>query len=86
MIVSEEEAKTKRCQESFGPYYVTPEGGQSHMPMMHAVSIDHGAYGAVLNGPSLPTVAAPAFCIGSACMAWRQWTDRSGYCGKAGNP
>lgn len=95
MIVTEEEAKTIRCQESFGPHYVTADGGQSHMPVMHAVSIHQGAYGAVLNGPALPTVAAPAFCIGSKCMAWRwhmlegdAWTVSAphGYCGKAGKP
>ena len=98
MKVTEEEAKTKRCQESFGPYYVTRDGGDAHIPMvqsfgMHASHYVGAAY-ATVNGPQLPTVAVPSHCIGSGCMAWQwslderaAWDGRPvGYCGKAGKP
>lgn len=71
MIVTEEEAKTKRCQESFGQYYITPTGEGSHQPIVHGVGYQHGAGYAVSSMPALPTVASPSHCIGSACMAWR---------------
>lgn len=80
MIVTEEEAKTKRCQESYPACsQVSPEGHT------FAVAMSGGAY-------SMQT--APSYCIGSACMAWR-WFDNTddqaikqprGYCGKAGAP
>ena len=79
MIVTEEEAKTKRCQESYGDGWTTPDGRMATLAGSP-------------NGQAL--VASPYFCIGSACMAWR-WQDQasppelrgpSGYCGKAGRP
>lgn len=82
MIVTEEEAKTKRCQESFSDGWTTPDGRMATL-------------GGAAHGTAL--VASPYFCIGSACMAWRWWLsdgvngiDRSrgddmskGLCGKA---
>lgn len=56
MILTEEEAKTKRCQESFGPAYTTPDGRS----MM-----------AVIYGAGYAVQASPSHCIGSGCMAWR---------------
>lgn len=98
MIVTEDEAKTVRCQESFGPYYVTPDGGDQYKPTLYATSYSipsNGAGWAAITGGALPTVAAPSHCIGSKCMAWR-WHNRTlgeavsetgrGYCGKAGTP
>lgn len=41
MIVTEEEAKTKRCQESFGPYYVTRDGGDAYSPAMQAMAVSN---------------------------------------------
>lgn len=84
MIVTEEEAKTKRCQESYAACsQVTPEGHT------FAMAFSGGAYA---------TATAPSMCIGSRCMAWR-WRDSwvedgrnaaqpntKGYCGKAGEP
>lgn len=86
MRLTEAEAKTKRCQESFGPYHVTPDGRGYHYAT--AISVSGGSYGVVVNGPS--TMASPACCIGSACMAWcfigetNQFAAPLGYCGKAG--
>jgi hypothetical protein len=88
MIVTEEEAKTKRCQESYAPPVVaSPSGSSTSDLAYHSYAI--GSLGA-----GYATVGAPAFCIGSACMAWR-WFDNiddqaieqpRGYCGKAGKP
>ena len=80
MIVTEEEAKTKRCQESFGDTNVTADGH------VYAAHISYGASAVIQTSPSM--------CIGSACMAFR-WVDNlddkaitepRGYCGKAGRP
>jgi len=76
MTLTEDEAKSKRCQESFGDTHVSP-GGQTF-----------AATGAI--GGAYAQTTSPSYCIGSACMAWR-WsrpdgmTDK-GYCGKAGQP
>jgi hypothetical protein len=84
MIVTEEEAKSKRCQESFGDTVVSPMGYSTVglSPFQHSVSYSGGAAGSVVQ-------SSPSMCIGSACMAWR-WADSAigitGYCGKAGKP
>ena len=92
MIVTEEVAKTKRCQESYAATSVSPTG--------HMVTISANSTGLIATAPSM--------CIGSACMAWRFLTrldemrlgqneiavyskvdietDVVGYCGKAGRP
>lgn len=64
MIVTEEEAKTKRCQEAFGPM------PQATVTMGQSVPFNHGASGQMQYWPpSMGT--APVNCLGSACMAWR---------------
>jgi hypothetical protein len=80
MFLTEKEAKTKRCQESFGDTSV----GSGFMEPRPAM-----AFGAV--GMAIAT--SPQCCIGSACMAWRWHYDglgddpnTLGYCGKAGKP
>lgn len=97
MILTEEEAKTRRCQESFGPLFMTPEGGEHHIPR-YATSATAAPSGLMANvaspgfGHNMPTIASPGYCIGSKCMAWRwrvtegaAWDDKPvGYCGKAG--
>jgi hypothetical protein len=85
MIVTEIEAKTKRCQESFGDTVVTTGG--------HAITSQMGVPYSGL-GASHAVQSSPSMCLGSACMAW-QWFDNTsdqavkaprGYCGKAGRP
>lgn len=43
MLLTEREAKGVRCQESYGPLYVTEEGGEVHLPFI----------------PSFATVSSP---------------------------
>lgn len=75
MIVTEEEAKTKRCQESFGDGWTTPDG---RIATLGAAS------------QCVSVVASPSFCIGSACMAWRWRTEAHApyrdYCITSGEP
>jgi len=56
VIVTEEEAKTKRCQESFGP----------------PLSQDGRTINAFGAGGAYAIQTSPTHCIGSACMAWRE--------------
>lgn len=98
MLTTEDEAKTKRCQESFGDGFVGSGTAQ-------AMSIPANPFGYGSSAGALVT-SSPAMCIGSACMAWRWrgWVDPQradghvyehgdrratshvGYCGKAGRP
>lgn len=95
MILSEQDASTKRCQESFGDQNYCPFG-LSYPSPASPVPVYAAAYVAQTTSPSQ--------CIGSACMAWRWlgWRDQNGavyanstnrsgvehvgYCGKAGTP
>jgi hypothetical protein len=88
MIVTEEEAKTKRCQESFGANNnVSDDGSSLYVPMPPAEA-------GVNKADFIHIPCAPKFCIGSQCMAWRWRQDNingaflttHGYCGKAGEP
>lgn len=83
MMVTEDEALSKRCQESFGDGWKTTDGRMATLQE---------------TGRAVAVVASPSFCIGSACMAWR-WQlhplarqvdydlkrEIFGYCGKAGS-
>jgi len=76
MILTEEEAKTKRCQEGFGPGPMSQEGN-THIAVYQA-------------GAAFAQITSPSYCIGGKCMAW-QWHGGArtidgffvGYCGKA---
>lgn len=87
MIVTEDEAKTKRCQESYAAATGVSSGGYAYPGPVPPISMHSVAYQTVQT--------APTMCIGSACMAWRWLRQedhdmppnvRSGYCGKAGRP
>lgn len=76
MIATEEEAKTKRCQESFpAADALSPHGATEAVPLpMQTVSYPYGAYGggySVGEAVGYARHTAPTHCIGSACMAWR---------------
>lgn len=63
MILTEEEAKTKRCHEGYGqPLY----NSQIVNPPTCVV---HELRAAMAGGVAV--MASPSHCIGSACMAWR---------------
>lgn len=61
MIVTEQEAKTKQCQERFGP---TMPVASPQLSTEHANPYGHSLAG-------WPTSMAPQTCLGSGCMAWR---------------
>lgn len=94
MILTEQEAKTKRCQESYAAGAGAHADGK---PILRPVpenmkDLYDGADHTITN-------YAPVNCIGSGCMAWR-WHEigrdpqtgrvlvvgNTGYCGKAGKP
>jgi hypothetical protein len=94
MILTEQEARTKRCQESFGDTHVSPAGMAVAMPVPIA-SVPYSPSA----GAAIAVQSSPAMCIASGCMAWRwgKWAERGeygqprgepthGYCGKAGAP
>lgn len=83
MIVTEQEAKTKRCQEG---YAASPGAAlnpstdyvhQSFVVPSLSVPSSHGAsFGATAT--TAAPITAPIFCLGGACMAWtwsRIWDD-----------
>jgi hypothetical protein len=81
MLLTQEEARTKRCQESFGPPMATIQPA--------SISPNSIFYANALGGVG-PFVSSPTNCIASGCMAWR-WSDHTtidgnplGSCGKAG--
>jgi hypothetical protein len=60
MMTTEEEAKAKRCQETFGP---TPPVTITTYPVFPANPFGHDI--------NQPMQLMPTHCIGSGCMAWR---------------
>jgi hypothetical protein len=99
MIVTEDEAKTKRCQEGYPASDGVTDGdslyNQKTVPALSSVS----AFGGMGFATVATSMTAPMHCIGSSCMAWRwyidldrmtvrdvNYTNRNGYCGKAGKP
>lgn len=94
MLTTEDEAKTKRCQESFpASQGLSIDGAITHtsspaLPAGYPLT-SGGGYGV-----TMATASAPLMCLGSACMAWRWSLPESinaadnifGYCGKAGRP
>lgn len=96
MIVTEEEAKTKRCQEAFpAADALSMHGSTESVP---ASSIPMMGFASGAGAMGFARYTAPTNCVGSACMAWRwgEWAEDPttrqrlggirGYCGKAGKP
>lgn len=71
MLLTEEEAKKTRCQESFPVCAGTSSTGHS---VSTASPFAHGYSG----GAGFAMHTAPLNCIGSACMAWRWGEDEKG--------
>lgn len=65
MIVTEEEAKTKRCQEAFGAApHLNPTGETIYRKIEEDKKI-------IYKGADyISTANAPSYCLGSGCMAW----------------
>jgi len=88
MTLTEDEAKTKRCQESFAAAEGLSIGGFAEAAPFPPNVVSYNATA------SYARQTAPSHCIGSACMAWRWRFPHSanehdkllGYCGKAGQP
>jgi hypothetical protein len=75
MLLSEDEAKTKRCPEGFAAAKgISVDGIPVMQPESAGPAHPHGAAGyyAVSHG------GAPMNCIGSECMAWR-WSELQPY-------
>lgn len=70
MIVTEQEASTKRCQESFAAAHGVSPDGATYASSWHYPPPPMGAASAVHT--------APLTCIGSACMAW-DWIEDTAY-------
>lgn len=64
MLLTEEEAKTKRCQESFGDRVMGDGGIAMVKPSVDPLSTGNEEI-------EVAHFTSPSFCIGSACMAWR---------------
>jgi hypothetical protein len=81
MILTVEEASTKRCQESYAP--PLSAGGYANP----TATITTASYGGVGSSYFISEMTSPAFCIGPKCMAWK-WLGKTndgqftGYCGK----
>lgn len=97
MILTEEEAKTKRCQEGYAASpgaALNPSTDYVHQSFMVSQTTHSFSGGAGVTATTAAPITAPIFCLGSACMAWRWFdnrddraiTDPRGFCGKAGRP
>lgn len=91
--ITEREAATKRCQESYAACNGVSAGATCNPVPITSLNTESVAYTANYTGPLM--------CIGSACMAWRwhyhvarhlekgihdnsEGGPATGYCGKAG--
>jgi len=86
MLLTEEEAKTKRCQEAYAasPGAVRDPVTEYVVESVPAsITTAYACGGTSIASASRPATA-PIFCLGSGCMAWRWRVERLGYCGKAG--
>ncbi len=85
MMLTEEEAKTRRCQEGFA---ASP--GAAREPVTEYAAVNHAiapamhSIGGMGTSVAVATTAepktAPIFCLASHCMAWRWagWCDDTG--------
>ena len=91
MIVTVEEAKTKRCQEGYAASNGTTTNPDATLTFSKPfATMSASSVYASAQADQGPT--APFFCLGPACMAWRWREDdisgtrpstTHGYCGKA---
>lgn len=87
MRLTEEEARTRRCQEAY-----PASNGVTDSPYVRSISMPAPSWYDVGSAVAVQTATAPLHCIASHCMAWRwcnNWTTIDGqplgFCGKAGN-
>lgn len=86
MLVTPEEAATRRCQEAYAASDGVTFGNVGATRTEEYPSLSFISGGSMIKqGPT-----APFNCIGPRCMAWRMTEGRTldgtylGYCGKAG--
>lgn len=77
MMLTEQEASTKRCQEGYAASPGASKNPQTDymqqsfmVPSMSSLSLGSAAV-----ATTAAAVTAPIFCLGSACMAWRWYDD-----------
>jgi hypothetical protein len=78
MIVTEEEAKTKRCQEGYAASpgaTLNPSTDYVQQSFVVPSVSSHALGGASFAAATTAApMTAPIFCLGSACMAWK-WSQ-----------
>jgi hypothetical protein len=88
-MLTEDEAKMKRCPQSFpAADALSPSGHVEHVPIeAHSISLGSGS----MTSMGYARHTAPTHCIAAECMFWR-WSHQdhngtpTGFCGGATMP
>jgi hypothetical protein len=74
MIVTEEEARTKRCQEGYAASDGVTDGDSVYRQTIQTMPAPLTSFsaGSAVAATVVTLATAPMHCIGPACMAWRR--------------